>query len=252
MKKHLFLSLIAVLLTGLTYAQTADEIIDNYLENIGGKEKLEKLESLHIKASTKAQGMDIPVEIIMTKDGKQLITAEIQGQKFVQMAFDGETVWHTNFMNMKNEKVDKEATENMKKNAAGDFPNPFLNYKKKGYQVELVGKEEIEGVETHKIKLTQNPIMVDGKEVPKVSFYYFDAENYVPIVVEMTINEGQMKGAKVQQVFSDYQEVDGLYFPFSTTSKFNGMTGQEIKIEKIELNKPVDDSIFKFKETSEK
>ena len=251
MRKNLLLAIITIFITGAISAQTADEIVNHYLENIGGKEKLEKLQSMHVIASTKAQGMELPVEVYMTKDGKQLITADIQGKKIVQVAFDGETAWHTNFMNMKNEKMDKETSENMKKNAGGDFPNPFLNYKKKGYKIELVGKEEVEGTETYKIKLTQKPEMKDGKEVSKESFYYFDTENYVPVVVETVINSGPMQGAKVQQVFSDYQEVDGIYFPFSTMTKFNGQTGQEVKMNKIELNPAIDNSIFKFKETTE-
>ena len=249
MNKNLFLSLITLFITGMTSTQTADEIIDKYLENIGGKDKLESIKSLHIQASTKAQGMDLPIEIYMTKDGKQLITAEIQGKKFVQVAFDGNTAWHTNFMNMKNEKMDKESTENLKRNSAGEFISPFLNYKEKGYKVELLGKEEIEGTETYKIKLTQKPEIKDGKEVPNESYYYFDTENYVPVVVETIIKDGPMKGAKFQQIFSDYQEVDGIYFPFSTMNKFNGQTGQEVKLTKIEINPEIDNSIFEFKES---
>ena len=251
MKKHLILSLFTLLFTGILSAQTADEIVNNYLKNIGGKDKLAKIEALHVTASTKAQGMEIPVDIYMTRDGKQYIVAKFQGKEMVQVAFDGNTAWHTNFMNMKNEKMDKETTENMKKNAGGDFPNPFLNYKKKGYSIELLGEEEIEGTNTYKIKLTQKPETKNGKEVAKESTYYFDKENFVPIVVETTIKEGQMAGSKVQQVFSDYQEVDGIYFPFSTATKFNGNAGQEVKLTKIEINPNIDNKIFEYKESNE-
>ncbi len=252
MKKRLILSIITLFITGIVSAQTADEIINKYLENIGGKDKLESVKVIHIQASTKAQGMDIPVDIYMTKDGKKLVSTEIQGKKIVQMAFDGTTAWHTNFMNMKNEKMDKETAENLKRNAAGDFISPFLNYKKKGYKVEYLGKEEVEGVETYKIKLTQKPELKDGKEIPNESFYYFDTENYVPVVVESVINDGPMKGAKIQEILSDYQEVDGVYFPFSMMTKFNGQAGQEVKFNKIEINPEIDNSIFEFKETSDK
>ena len=252
MRKKLLLSIITLFITGFVSAQTADEIINQYFENIGGKDKLESIKSLHIQASTKAQGMDLPIEIYMTKDGKQLISTDLQGKKIVQVGFDGKTAWHTNFMNMKNEKFDKETTENMKKNAGGDFVSPFLNYKDKGYKVEYLGKEEVEGTETYKIKLTQKPEMKDGKEVSKESFYYFDTENYVPVVVETIIKEGPMQGAKFQQIFSDYQEVDGVYFPFSMMNKFNGQPGQEVKISKIEINPEIDNSIFEFKESSDK
>ncbi len=244
MKK--FLLLFSILLVNYLSAQTADEIIDNYLENIGGKEKLSQIKALKIQAKAMQQGMEIPVEIIMTADGKQYISAEIQGKKIVQIAYDGETAWHTNFMNMEPEKSDSETAQNLKKNLKGEFPNPFFNYKDKGFKVEYKGKEEIEGVETYKIKLTEHPVTMDGKEVSKVVYYYFDTENYVPIVAEEEIKKGQFKGAKVQQIFSDFQEVDGIYFPFSTAQKFNGMTGSEVKMVKIEINPEIDESIFKF------
>jgi len=250
MKKLILFNLLLFIFSGLASAQTADEIIDNYLETIGGKEKLSKVKAIHIKAKSNAQGMEIPVDIYMTDDGKQYITFELQGKKMVQLAFDGTTAWHTNFMNMKNEKHNSEVTENLKRNSAGEFPNPFLNYKDKGFKVELIGKEEIEGTEAFKIKLTEHPVLKDGKEVSKESYYYFDTENFVPIVAEEEIKEGQFKGAKVQQVFSDYQEVDGIYFPFSTMTKFNGMTGQGVKIDSIEINPQIDNNMFVFKENS--
>ena len=49
---------------------------------------------------------------------------------------------------------------------------------------------------------------------------------------------------------SDYQEVDGLYFPFSITQGVKDGAGQPITIDKIELNPTVDDAVFEFpKET---
>ena len=124
-----------------------------------------------------------------------------------------------------------------------DFPSPFLNYKEKGYTVEYLGKETKEGTETFKLKLTQKPVMADGKEEPTVSFYYFETENYVPIVVESTINSGPAKGQMSINGFSDYQEVGGLYFPFSISQD-----GQPIVMKEIVLNPDVDKAFFAFPE----
>ena len=46
-----------------------------------------------------------------------------------------------------------------------DFPDAFFNYKEKGYTIELLGKEDLEGTETFKIKLTKTPMTVDGEKV---------------------------------------------------------------------------------------
>ena len=141
-------------------------------------------------------------------------------------------------MTMEAEKSDNEATQNLK-NELAQFPDPFLNYKEKGYTVELIGKETIDGAETFKIKLTKKPVLVNGESLPNITHYYFDTENFVPIVVESTVNQGPMKGQTVKSTLSDYQEVDGIYFPFSMGSQFQTMEFKEIK-----LNPEVDAASF--------
>jgi hypothetical protein len=177
-----------------------------------------------------------------------LVQFEVQGKVLTQ-AFDGEVAWGHNFMTMEAEKSDAEATENMKRESR-DFPDPFLNYKDKGYAIELMGKETVEGVDCFKIKLTKKPQLVDGQEVDNLSYFFFDTENFVPIVVETEIKTGQMKGNVSRGTFSDYDEVEGLYFPFSITEGIKDKGAQTINFTSFELNPEIDDAIFKFPETA--
>ncbi|MGV6828951.1 MAG: outer membrane lipoprotein-sorting protein [Flavobacteriales bacterium] len=236
---------LSILFISTTYSQTADEIVENYLENTGGKANWEKLDAVKYEGTVNMQGMVIPITMLQTKDGKQLLKANVQGQELVQFSFDGETMWTTNFMTMQPEKSDQEATDNMKKQTK-DFPSPFLNYKDKGFTLEFLGKETMDGTETFKLKLSQEPLIVDGKEEANVSYHYFDTENYVPIASETEIKQGPMKGQMSKSTFSDYEEVDGLYFPFSIN-----MGGQPITFTKIILNPEFDMSEFAFPETEE-
>ena len=149
-------------------------------------------------------------------------------------------------MNMKAEKSDAEATENFKKDI-GDFPDPFLNYKSRGFKVELLGKETVDGTSTFKIKLTKSPIKVDGKETDNVIFYYFDTENFVPLMTEQEMKSGQMKGMVSVSKMSDYQEVNGVMFPFSIAQSVKGQQGaQTISVSAIEVNPKLDPTIFVF------
>ncbi len=236
--------IIAVILAIIapTQAQTVEEIIDTYLENTGGKENWQKLENIEMIGLMKMQGMEIPFEQISTKDGKQLVTIELQGNSMIWSAFDGETSWQRNQMTMEAEKSDNEATENMKKQTK-DFPDPFLNYKEKGYAVELIGKETVDGTETYKIKLTKDPITMNGQSIPNITHYYFDTENYVPIISESQVNEGPMKGKVIKSSMSDYQEVNGVYFPFTISNEF-----QTINFKEVKINSEVDIAKFAFPE----
>lgn len=215
-------------------AQTADEVLASYFENTGGEDAWKDLKATKMSASINQGGMDIPVTMINTKEGKSIVYADFQGQKIVIMAFDGENAWSTNQMTMQAEMLPKEMTENAKLQS-NDFPDPFLGYKEKGYTVEYVGPETKEGTEVHKIKLVQEPVMVNGVEEQAVTYYFFETENNVPIMTETSAG-----GQTVTSSMSDYQEVDGLYFPFSMTV----MGGMPLSIKEIELNPEIDASIF--------
>ena len=137
---------------------------------------------------------------------------------------------------------------NAKKSTKDQIVSPFHNYKKKGYKVELVGKETWEGTEVFKVKLTKSPVMVDGKEEENVEMFFFDIENFVPLASEQIFTSGPAKGATGQTVYSDYQEVDGKYIAFSQIDKFNGQVGLEMIVKTVEFNGEVDESIFKMPE----
>jgi len=229
-------------------AQTVDEIIDNYFENTGGVENWEKIEGIKMWITINQGGMEIPIEQVILKNGKTMSTINFQGQSIKQGVFDGEVLWSTNFMTQKAEKSDEEST-NMVKNEMNQFPDPFLNYKEKGFTAELVGTETVDGSETFKIKLTTTPNIIEGKEVPSIAYYFFDNENFVPIQVQKEIAIGPGKGMVSEIKMSDYQEAGDVYMPFSMTQGVKGQPGQPFTIEKIEINPTVDDSEFTFPES---
>lgn len=246
MKTRLLVFALA-LAAGVTQAQTVDEILAKYFENTGGVDKWNSLNGIKMVAKVNQGGMEIPLEIVQLKDGRQMTKITFQGKVIMQGVYDGTTLWSHNFMTMKAEKSDAESTENFKKEI-GEFPDAFLNYKGKGYKAELLGKETVDGTETYKIKLVKKPILVDGKETENVVFYYFDAENFVPLMTETEIKSGPAKGMVSQSKMSDYQEVSGLMMPFSMSQGVKGQPGQPLTITAIELNPAVDAAAFKFPE----
>lgn len=237
------MALVAV--TGFTQAQSADEIINSYFENTGGLEAWKNLKGIKIVAKVNQGGIEIPLEIVQLKDGRQYTKFSLQGQEFKQGVFDGTSLWNTNFQTMKAEKEDEERTANAKLDA-NDFPDSFFDYKSKGYQVELVGKESFDGAETFKLKLIKEPRTVDGVKVEDVSYYYFEMESFVPIGQESEMRQGSAKGQIGQTKLSDYKEVGGLYFPHSMTQGVKGGESQPLIIDSIEVNPEVTDADFSF------
>jgi len=249
MKKlnKLFLFVIISLLTVSVNAQSVDEIIENYFENTGSAKSWAEVESIKKNMSVNQMGMELPIEQYQSSD-RIYTKVSIQGMEIKQNVFDGETFWSTNWSTMKAEKSDQKNVQIVKDELA-EFPDPFLNYKKNGFIVELMGKEIVDGTDTFKVKLIKKPMLVDGEEVPNVSIYYFDSENFVPIMVHEEVMSGQLKGTIIEVKMNDYQEVEGLYMPFSMSQGVKDQPGQPITITSIELNVKADESEFRFPET---
>ncbi len=253
MKKQFFI-LASLLLSAATFVQaqmTAEEIVSTYLENIGGAEQLAEIETMVIIGNTQAQGMEFPMTMYQTADGAQRMDMTFQGKEMTQMAFDGEEGWGINFMTGKPEKMDAEQSK-MIAAQTEDFPDAFLNYKEKGYTVELVDENaDVEGTPAYKVKLTRKPMTVEGEEVENFAYYYFDKDAFIPIMQEEFAKAGPAKGQASQTFTSDYQEVSGIYMPFSISQKMNGATVFSMAIEEIKVNEELDDELFEFPEDAE-
>ena len=230
----------------LANSQDVEEIINNYSEITGGIDAYQELEGYKIYASVNQQGLEIPIEIIQLKKGRTSLKLSLQGQEIKQGVFDGEVLWSTGFPDFKPVKSDDEDVINLK-NELKDFPDPFVVYKELGYTVELDGTEDFEGTEVNVIKLTKTPVLVDGEEFPNIDYWLFDAEDNIPLAVRSEILEGPAKGFIEEQRFSDYQEVEGIYYPFSLTFGVKDQPGgQTFVVEKMEINPEIDESEFSF------
>lgn len=247
MKKLTILLLALILVSGNLFAQdvTVDEILEGYFENTGGKDAWMELKGMKMTAKVMQGGLEIPVEFVQMKDGKSYQKISFQGQEIMQGVYDGEVLWNMNFQSMKAEKADTEALENFKLDI-NDFPDSFLDYKAKGYTVELLGTETIDGAETYKVKLTKEPKMQNGEAYDDITYYYFDTEAFIPLASESEVKSGPMAGKIQQSTMSDYQEVGGLYFPFSITQGIKDGPSQPITFESIEVDPEVDESVFKY------
>ncbi len=219
-------------------AQTADEIINNYYEVIGGADAWKNLNSMKMTGTAENFGMTFPITVYSMRPNLQKVVVDIQGQQFVE-AFDGEVAWTINPFMGGTDPV-KKSEEESKEAAKQVFEDDLINYKEKGHSVSLEGTEEIDGIETYKLKLTK----ADGDEI----IYFFDTENFVPIVIRRFINTGEMKGKAIDTYVSDYDEVEGMMLPFSYEQKMDGQTFMKSNFTAIELNPELSADEFKFPE----
>ncbi|HYM61877.1 MAG TPA: sialidase [Thermoanaerobaculia bacterium] len=117
-----------------------------------------------------------------------------------------------------------------------DLDGPLVNWKAKGNKVEYLGKEVIEGTDTHKIRVT----VPNGDSY----VYFLDTDYYVPIKYE---TRRLIRGVEreFETFLGDYKDVDGWYLPFSIETGARGSSNrQKFTVESIEINVPIDASRF--------
>lgn len=250
MRNKLVLLLILLLVSVYpAQAQTAQEIIDRFIEKTGGVEKWLALKGIKTTAIIYDHNMEIPYSRVALKDGRQILKFNLDGKEVVQMAFDGREAWNTNFISLEAEKSNNEITENLKREIK-NFPNPLLHISALGYELEYTGVADDDKSTLLSIKVTLSSKLVDGNEVENVRTYFFDAKTDLLVAKESEIVSGNMRGKINRTSYSDYKMVDGLMFPFVQTDGFDGEESRKIIFSSIELNPQVSDELFKFPDTN--
>ncbi|HYH44391.1 MAG TPA: hypothetical protein VEG34_01805 [Thermoanaerobaculia bacterium] len=212
-------------------AQTVDELIEKNLQAKGGREKLKAVESLRLTGKmTVGPGMDAPMTIEMKRPNRGRVEFVFQGMTGVQ-AYDGTTGWSLMPFLGKSDPEPMSAEDLKQVEDQFDLDGPLLGYKEKGHQIELLGKEDLEGTPAYKLKLT--------KKNGEVSTIYLDGEYFLELREE---SKRTMQGREVETVstFGDYKTVDGLVFAHSFNVQVKGTpAAQVMTIDKVEVNPKV-------------
>jgi hypothetical protein len=239
--KVLFTLIFVISISGKIFSQDADEIVSKYVSAIGGLDKIKAINTIKLTGKVTAGSMDIPFSQICKRPQMVLMESTIQGMTMKQ-GFDGTQGWTINpFMGKKEpDLMSKDAEKAIQRNA--DFEGQLINYKDKGSKIELIGKEDLEGSQVYNIKLTDKN--------NDITNFYIDADSYL-IVKQNDKLKFDTKEITSESMLSNYKLVNGVMFPFSIVSKSadNPMGDAKIAVETIEINFPVDESIFKMPAT---
>jgi outer membrane lipoprotein-sorting protein len=237
-RKLCFGMLAVAVLAPAVWAQTVDEIIAKNVQARGGSDKLKSVQSIKSTATmTMGPGMEAPGVLIQKRGNLARLEFTVQGLTAVQ-AYDGKNAWQIMPFTGKKDPELMSADEAKEVEEMADVDGPLVDYKSKGHQVELLGKEKIEGTDAYKLKVT----LKNGD----VQTVYIDADSFLEIKEE---TKRTIRGSEqmAESAIGDYKEVNGIIFPFAVESGIKGSPEkQKLTITKIELNVVADDSIFKM------
>ena len=197
---------------------TAQSVIENYLDAIGGRAVLEKVKTVSIFASGEVQGMALNFQLIRTSDNQFMQNIEMMGRSMSKQVFNGEN----GYAMMQGQKMDLNPQQAaMIKDEAQPFYELYLNPE----AISLEGIEKIDGENAYKVKVSAN----------RVAFYNVANGQKVQ---EVTTTEMMGQTIESTMKFGKYKEASGIMFPFYL-GQMMGLQLIEFTIEKIEVNSGV-------------
>ena len=223
----LILSFASLLLS----SQNLEEIVKKHVEAIGGKDNWNKVKSLKMETTIKANGAEIKTTIyqvdkkamrqniaLMGMEGYSILTNK-EGWNY--MPFQGQT------------KPEAMTADEVKKAQDGlSLQDKFINYKELNKKLEFVGKDDVDGTECLKLK------MID-KDSSETTFF-IDPSNYY--IIKET-RKMKMDGKEIENstTYGNYKKMaEGIVYAYS----INGDWG-EMEVTGLTINPVIDEALFK-------
>jgi len=210
---------------------TASEVVNKYVDALGGKDTIGKIKSMSIDASMEVMGTEAPSTTVVLDGVGMKQESEFNGSKIITVYTD-KGGWMQNPMAGANDPTPM-PDEQYNAGKGGIFVGGQLyDYAAKGSTIALTAQDD----KSYTIKLTT-------KE--KLDYtYVIDAKTF--LVNSMT-STTQMQGQPVTLTtsFSDYKKTDtGFMVPYSMALDFGGQFQLTLTVKKLELNKTIDPAVF--------
>ena len=216
---------------------TVDDIIAKNLQAKGGAAKWQSMKSVKMTGKMTAQGIAMPLTVYAMRPNFNRQEITMAAGKAIQ-AFDGTTAWLVNpMLGIETPQVVPGPAAELAKNSA-DFDGALINYKAKGNDIELVGKEQLEGKDVYHLKVTT-------KGGP-VQHYLLDADSGIELRMSTEIELGSGQKQTLTTAMSNYKQVDGIMIPHTVTQTAGGRTLLQWTITTVEFNAVPDDSFFRL------
>ncbi len=209
--------------------QTTDkspkEIIERYIEVIGGKEKVEGIKNVTQVMEASLQGMEMEISSTSDPENKRLMQ---------QTALNGNVMSKTvvkdgkGYINAMGQTQDLQE-EQLDAVTMQMYPFPELHYEEMGFVLTSGGISEINGEEAYSIKIS-TPQGLETEE-----YYSVNSGLKLRVASETT---GEI-------TYNDYQETEGILFPMRMTISNQMLPAAiEAKIVTLRFNDNLDPSLF--------
>ncbi|MDO6595553.1 pitrilysin family protein [Oceanihabitans sp. 2_MG-2023] len=198
----------------------ANTVLNKYINAIGGKANLDKVNSVFITAEAELQpGMMMNLELKKTAKNQFAQEVIAMGQSMMKTVIDGETGYSI----MQGQRTDMNA-DDVKKTQVEGSPFPEVNYLNGGVTLEKI--EDVDGEKAYRIKISE------------------EQTNFYSVETGLKIKEEKATPMGASSItFTEYQEVSGVKFPFKMNQTM-GPRKFDFIVKEIKVNEGVTDADF--------
>ena len=232
MKKILLFALMMSVMS--LWAQTAEQIVQNYIQKIGG-EKLDKAHSILQKGTMNMNGIDFPTESYQDTSGKIYSKLNMMGQDIVAIAFDGKKGYKFNRGTFGYDDIPDSLATQIKEKARNMF-GYFYKYKEHGRHLKYLGSQKFDSIQTESLQMFFDKPIEGGI---KDFIAFFNSETGLLMGIKV-VKDGHIIITRP----SEYKEFDGVFIPTKITNEMDGNIVQTIKIDTVQINPPAPDPVI--------
>jgi outer membrane lipoprotein-sorting protein len=240
MRRHwvpLLLLLLALAAPPAIGAQTVDDIVSRNIAARGGREALAAVRTLRMTGlATAGPGRTAVVRREIARPGRIRTEFVFQGTTGVY-AWDGSQGWRVSPLDGSLEVQPMSAEEGAAAAEQADVDGPLVDWKAKGYRIELVGTETLGSGPAHHLKVTGSS--GDARQV------WVDAASGL-VVRTLVTRPVRGHAVEVETLPGDYRPASGVMFPRSIEMGIAGRPRRlRIAVETVEVNPALDDARFR-------
>lgn len=218
--------------TTLPEGLTADQVIEDYLNAIGGRGKIATITEMQSNSVMQMRGPSFNL-VTYQKNGKLLVEMSMNGQVMNKQLYDGQTGMQSAMGQV--ETVDEATKADLKEQAK---ICKEADYKKEGYKLVLKGMEELDGAVAFVLEVTRP----DGKMVTE----YYDSKTSLKLR-EVSMNKGMDGSPTIQTIdIAEYKEINGVKIPHQMTVGGVFPVPFKVTVTEVKVNQGIKDDLFKL------
>lgn len=218
-------------------SQTANDIINKYLESIGGSAAWKKIKTTTTAGTYNYGGMAFSFVAYARQPNKYKYIVTGNGKSFEQ-AFDGLNGWRIDGFKDEKEKtiLKGKAGLAMANEADVQVEPSFIDYKQKGYRVTLDGEGVVDNKKCFVVKLV--------KSSTDTETYFFDKTDYSLLKKQAVSKNNELDNSVIDAFYSDYSREGNIVVPHNIRYAIKTQDILIVKISGIKFDLPVDDKMF--------